>query len=300
MLLLQSFSYGNLIFLGILALYGLIVLFSIFVVTRQKTSKILTLFGRFHKATSPGLSMKLPWPFVTMDGVIELNIQEIKGEVTVKSSDNAFLTIPWALQFKVIESKVKEAYYELDDPQAQMTSYILNTLRGEASNLTMEQLFKSNESFEKAVDETLSLRFDKYGYEIINVLVDDPQPSEELKVAFDEVIASKREKEAAQNKADAVRIKMIGEAEAEGESLKIKAKAFKEFRKEIAEGNSEAIKVFLHDIEDGGLSSKDVLSFFDGVDLRDAIRDAAKHPGNMIVVPVDYKNNLTLPPLKNE
>ena len=275
-------------------LYAIIAIITSFVVTRQKTSVVLTMFGKFHKNTSPGLSLKIPWPIVVKDGVIELNIQEIKGEVTVKSSDNAFLTIPWALQFRVIEAKVEQAYYELDDPQAQMKSYILNTLRGEASNLTMQELFKSNESFERAVDETLSQRFDKYGYEIINVLVDDPQPSNELKTAFDEVIASKREKEAAQNKADAVRIKMIGQADAEGESLKIKARAFKEFRKEIAEGNSEAIKAFLHDI-DSSITAKDVLEFFEGVDLRDAIRDSSKNPGSTVIIPVDFKNNITLP-----
>lgn len=279
---------------AILGVYAVIALLTSIVITRQKTSVILTMFGKFHKSTAPGLSFKIPWPIVMKDGIIELNIQEIKGEVTVKSSDNAFLTIPWALQFRVIESKVEQAYYELDDPQAQMKSYILNTLRGEASNLTMQELFKSNESFERAVDETLSQRFDKYGYEIINVLVDDPQPSEELKKAFDEVIASKREKEAAENKADAVRIKMIGQADAEGESLKIKARAFKEFRKEIAEGNSEAIKAFLDDI-DSSITAKDVLEFFEGVDLRDAIRDSSKNPGSTVIIPVDFKNNITLP-----
>jgi len=287
-------SPGGTIVFVLLAIYGVIAVITSFVVTRQKSSVVLTMFGKFHKSTKPGLSLKLPWPIVVKDGVIELNIQEIKGDVTVKSSDNAFLTIPWALQFKVIETKVEQAYYELDDPQAQMKSYILNTLRGEASNLTMQELFKSNESFERAVDETLSQRFDKYGYEIINVLVDDPQPSNELKVAFDEVIASKREKEAAQNKADAVRIKMIGQADAEGESLKIKARAFKEFRKEIAEGNSEAIKAFLHDI-DNSITAKDVLEFFEGVDLRDAIRDSSKNPGSTVIIPVDFKNNITIP-----
>ena len=287
-------SVPMLIFYVFLLVYGFIALVTSFVVTKQKTSVVLTFFGRYLKNTKPGLSLKAPWPFVQKDGVIELNIQEIKGDVTVKSSDNAFLTIPWALQFRVIETKVKEAYYELDDPQSQMKSYILNTLRGEASNLTMQQLFKSNESFERAVDETLSQRFDKYGYEIINVLVDDPQPSAELKKAFDEVIASKREKEAAENKADAVRIKMIGQADAEGESLKIKARAFKEFRKEIAEGNSEAIKAFLEGV-DTSITAKDVLEFFEGVDLRDAIRESSKNPGSTVIIPVDFKNNITLP-----
>lgn len=291
----ETLTLGKGILHGFLLIYGLIVLFSSFVVTQQKTSKILTMFGKYYGCTNPGLQMKLPWPFVVQEDEIALNIQELKGDVTVKSSDNAFLTIPWSLQFKVLEDKIKEAYYELDNPQEQMQSYILNTLRGEASNLTMEQLFKSNESFEKAAHETLKEKFSKYGYEIVNVLIDDPQPSDDLKQAFDRVISSKREKEAAENIAASVRIKMIGEAEAEGESLKIKAEAFKEFRTKIAEGNSEAIEKFLEGIKDKKLTSADVLEFFAGVDLRDTIRDASKNAGSLIIVPVDFKNNITLP-----
>lgn len=295
----ETLTIGKGIFHGILLIIGLILVFSSFVMTQQKTSKILTMFGKYHGCTQPGLSLKLPFPFVVQEAEVELSVQQLKGDVTVKSSDNAFLTIPWALQYKVMKNKVKESYYELDDPTKQMKAYILNALRGEASNLTMEDLFKSNESFEKVVNNTLSEKFDKYGYEIVNVLVDDPQPSDELKDSFDRVIASKREKEAAQNEADAAKIKMIGEAKAEGESLKIKGEAFKDFRKAIAEGNSESISLFLSDIKDGSLKASDVLDFFSGVDLRDAIRDASKNKGNMIIVPVDYKNNITLPSISN-
>lgn len=291
----MEISITTLIVIGFFGLWALITVLTSFVITQQKTSKVLTLFGKYYKCTRPGLSMKPPWPFVIQKDSLELNIQELKGEVDVKSSDNAFLTIPWALQFKVIASKVKEAYYELDEPRRQMKSYIVNTIRGKASDLTMQQLFQSNEGLELAANEALTKSFDEYGYEIVNVLVDDPQPSKELKTAFDKVIASKREKEAASNEAEAIRVKMVGEAEAEGESLKIKARAFKEFRKEIAEGNSDAIKAFLTDIEDGKLNSKDVLNFFEGVDLRDAIRDASKNKGSLVVVPVDFQSNLTLP-----
>lgn len=285
----------NIVLLSVFGLIGVIILFSIFVITEQKTSKILTFFGKYRRATQPGLAMKAPWPFVQVETTMQLNVQEIQGEVTVKSKDNAFLTVPWALQFQVIRKKVKEAYYELDDARGQMESYILNTLRGEASNLTMQELFQSNESFEKAVNSTLQEKFGQYGYSIINVLVDDPQPSKEVRQSFDLVISSKRKKEAAVNEAEAIKVKMVGEARAEGESLEIKGKAFKQFRHDIAEGNSEAMQLFLKDIPDKAINSKDVLDFFAGVDVREAIRDAASKKGNLVVVPVDFQQNITLP-----
>jgi len=291
---------ANIILIVAFGIVGLISLFSIWVITQQKTSKILTMFGKYYGSTKPGLSMKLPWPFVIQEATMPLNIQEIKGEVTVKSLDNAFLIVPWALQFQVIETKVKEAYYELDDAKGQMESYILNTMRGKASDLTMQELFQSNVAFEEEVSKVLSERFGGYGYRIINVLVDDPQPSKDVKISFDRVISSKREMEAAENEAEAVRIKLVGEAKAEGESLEIKGKAFKQFRQDIAEGNSDSIRVFLKDLPDDFLNSKDVLDFFAGVDVREAIRDAAAKPGNLVVVPVDFQQNLTLPNFTGE
>lgn len=290
---INSLTIGQWIFNLMLVLIIADVVLTSIVVTQQKTSKILTMFGKFHKVTQPGLSFKLPWPIVTQEAKIGLQVRQLKGEIMVKSSDNAFLVMPYALQFQVNPNKVKEAYYELGSPSKQMDSYIVNTLRSESSKLTMEQLFNSNEVIETAISSNLGAKFEKYGYDIVNTLIDDPQPSKELKQSFDRVIASKREKEAAKNIAEATKIKMVGEASAEGESLKIKGEAFKEFRMKVAEGNTEAIEKFLEN--DSSLTSKDVLNFFAGVDLRDAIRDASKNEGSTIIIPVDFQNNVTLP-----
>jgi len=257
---------------------------SFFVVVKQKTTKIIEVFGKYSGTKTAGLNFKPPFPLSFVAATVPLNIQEAAGSVGVKSIDNAFLEVPWKVQYRVLEDKVKEAHYELENPEGQMKSYVVNTVRSEASGMTMDQLFKSKDAFETAVSETLSETFQRYGYEIINVLVDDPQPSDDLKKAFDKVLASERDKEAASNRAEAKRIEMVGEAKAEGESLEIKAESFKKFRTKIAEGNSDAINKFLNGTT--GLVSKDVLEFFEGVDTRDAIRDASKGPGTVVVVPV--------------
>lgn len=290
---LESIGLQNAIIFGVIALLLIIMVCTMIVVTGEKTSKILTVFGSFQRNTSPGLSFKAPWPFVEVSGIVDLNIMEIKGRVTVKSKDNVFLEIPLALQYHVVNSRVREAFYELDNPVAQMKSYLSNTLRGEATKLTMDELFMSNKEFEVAVDNMLTSKFDDYGFAIDNVLIDDPEPSEQLRESFDRVIASKREKEAAENEAEALKIKMIGEAKAEGESLKIKGDAFKDFRMKIAEGNKEAVDAFIKG--DENLTSRDVLDFFAGVDLRDTIRDASKNKGTLFVIPADFGGSFVLP-----
>ena len=283
---------GWLVYACIYVIIPLIVsgwLLSCFVITKQKTAKIVETLGKFSGVRRAGLSFKLPYPIGVVAATVPLNIVKAADEVGVKSSDNAFLGVPWNVHFRVIEDKIKEAHYELDNPVGQMKSYITNSIRGKANDMTMNDLFKSKDAFEKEVSGTLGETFSKYGYEIVSVLVDDPQPSEALREAFDKVLGSERDKEAASNRAEAKRIEMVGEAKAEGESLVIKAKSFKAFRSEIAEGNADAISKFLKGTE--GLVAKDVLEFFEGVDTRDAIRDAAKHEGTVVVIPTNQSGS---------
>ena len=61
----------------------------------------------------------------------------------------------------------------------------------------------------------------EYGYDIVNVLVDEPQPSPEVQAAFNRVIAAQREREAAENEAEAQRIRLVGVAEAEKTSKRL-------------------------------------------------------------------------------
>ncbi|TSC81676.1 MAG: membrane protease subunit, stomatin/prohibitin [Parcubacteria group bacterium Gr01-1014_20] len=219
---------------------------------------------------------------------MNLKIQEIVEKVGIKTKDNVFLVMPVKVQLKVIEGKVREAHYELDDPFTQISSYMVNVVRSKANDLTMDEVFQSKDTFETAVIAELKVRFEQYGYEVINVLVDDPVPSEEIKTAFDRVIASKRALEAAQNEAEATRTKMVGEAKAEAESLEIKATAYVAQRKTICTGLKEAVGL-LAGVE--GVDENRILNYLEGIDLRDTIRDASKGPGTIIVVPTEMGTN---------
>ena len=70
--------------LSVLGILGLVLILTSFVITQQKTSKILTMFGKYHSTTKAGLSTKIPWPFVIQRVTIPLYQQQLKGEVTVK------------------------------------------------------------------------------------------------------------------------------------------------------------------------------------------------------------------------
>lgn len=274
----------NYIPLLIIAIIILWLIFSSIVVVRQKTLLIIELFGRFNSIKTPGLKLKIPAPFATVAGVINLKIQEVKAKIDVKTRDNAFLKFPVAVQFRVIESKAKEAFYELQDPVEQMSSYILNLIRSRAASLDMNELYTNKDEISNYVEAELKDELSKFGYEIVRVLIDQPEPSKEVADSFNRVIASQREKEAAQAQADALKVKLIGEAQAEAESLKLKAQAYVEQRKTLANGISDAMAELRTGLVD--VSDHQILDYFAGIDYRDTIREASKNPSAVIITPL--------------
>ncbi len=124
-------------------------------------------------------------------------------------------------------------------------------------------------------------KLSEYGHEIVTVLIDEPVPSKEVAGAFNRVIAAQREQNAATAEAEALKIRQVGEARANAEGLKLSAQAYVDQRKTLAEGIGEAMK----QIRDGlnGVSDQSILDYFAGIDQRDAIRDASKGNGSVVV-----------------
>lgn len=266
----------------IYTLVFLTIAYSCIFIVKGKTAAILETFGKPHKeGRTLGLQFKLPWPITNVVALIGLQQQEVGQEVSVKTKDNSFMTLPVKVQYKANSDPAGSvlAYYELENPEQQITSYILNNVRQTAATLDMIELYANRSDMEDKVQSTLSEKFQKYGYIIENVLVDEPQPSPEVRDAFNRVIASVREKEAAQNLADAKKIELVGIAKAEKESKKLQGEGISAMRNEIAEGMKEAIEK----ITAAGLSVEGSVKLLMDTNRLDTIGSAAAH-GNMVLV----------------
>lgn len=250
---------------------------SVVFVVRQQQVEVIERFGKYVRTARAGLNLKIPF-VEKRAGNLSLRIQELAEDVLAKSLDNAFLTVPVKVQYKIDEDKTKEAFYSLQNQSKQVSSYIVNTVRSTASEMTMEEIFKSKTKFEEGVNQTLNIKFGNWGFTVMNVLVDNPIPSQEVRLSFDKVISSKRLREAAENEAEAIRIKTVAGAKAEAESLTLKAKAYVDQRKTIAEGMTEIADA------KGGV----MLNYLIGIDTRDMVRDASKN-GAVVLVPTNYE-----------
>ena len=259
-----------------------VLLSSVLYVVKGKTAVILETFGRPHKlAVFPGLRVKWPWPITNIVARVNLQLQEIHADVSVKTSDNAFMTLPVKVQYRASDDAVGavKAHYELEAPEKQITSYVLNNVRQTASGMEMTELYANRDSVEQQVQDALSEQFARFGYIIENVLVDEPQPSSEVRDAFNKVIASKRLMEAARNEAEAARIKLVGAAQAEAESKKLQGEGMAQMRTAVARGLEEAMSTMAK----AGLKPEEAIRFLTDTNRIDAITNAAAH-GNTIIM----------------
>jgi len=274
---------GFYVMLGLVAV-AVMLLKSMVQIVPGKTAFIIETFGKpWNRALTPGLNFIMPWPIQVVAGKVSLQLMEIKTNVAVKTSDNVFLGLPVAVQYRADnhpEGTVK-AFYELAEPKEQISSFILNNVRQSAAKMTLEELFQNRDKLQLVVLEELAARFSAYGYIIEAVLVDQPQPSAEVQESFNRVIASQRLLDAARNEGEATRIKLVKEAEAEAESKRLQGEGIANMRKAIAEGIEESMKAIRKAAPK--LSDGDIMAFLTDTNRLDTISGAAMH-GNMIVV----------------
>ena len=262
------------------------------VVTPQQSIRMIETFGKYAGTRQAGLTIKAPFPIQSASRPFSLRLREIAVDVGMKSIDNAFVQVPIRVQFMVDPKRAREAYYLLEDAEGQITSYVINQVRATGGAKTFNELFTSRDAFESDVQELLEERMDEFGYVIRNVLVDDPQPSNELREAFDRVIASERLKEAATNEAEAERIKQVAGAQAEKESMVLRGEAISSFRKTITEGNAEAINSFTADT---GLTAADALAFITSINEMEAVGRASEAGGSVVFVAGSAKDKAVDP-----
>ncbi len=278
---------GSVTLIIILIIIGLLVLNSMIMVVGQQTVAVTEIFGRFADVKPAGLRFKFPWP-VSVEARMpsgrrmSMRLRELRHTVSVKTADNAFVDFPVAVQFRVRPDRVKEAFYELEDPEGQITSFVLNVVRAEGAKSSLEDLYTAKLAVELAVKQELGERLAAYGYDIVNVLVDQPQPSEEVQRAFNRVIAARREQEAARNLAEAERIRRVGIALAEKESKQLQGEGIAQQRLAIANGYRDAMENLKHVMPD--VSEETILAMLMMTNHWDTIRDAAQAEGNVILL----------------
>jgi regulator of protease activity HflC (stomatin/prohibitin superfamily) len=225
-----------------LLLFGFVVLFSSFFTVKQQTAVIIERFGKFNSVRTSGLQMKIP----LVDRIVArvgLKIQQLDVIVETKTLDDVFVKLKISVQYVVLKNKVYEAFYQLEYPHDQITSYVFDVVRAEVPKMKLDDVFVKKDDIAIAVKTELQDAMLDYGYDIIKTLVTDIDPDAQVKEAMNRINASEREKIAAQFEGDAARILIVEKAKAEAESKRLQGQGIADQRREIARGLEESVEV---------------------------------------------------------
>ena len=218
------------------------ILISSFFVVKQQTAAVIERFGRFQSIRNSGLQMKIPL-VDRVAGRLSLKIQQLDVIVETKTLDDVFVKLKVSVQYVVIRTKVYDAFYKLEYPHEQITSYVFDVVRAEVPKMKLDDVFVKKDDIAIAVKAELQDAMLDYGYDIIKTLVTDIDPDAQVKAAMNRINAAEREKIAAQFEGDAARILMVEKAKAEAESKRLQGQGIADQRREIARGLEESVEV---------------------------------------------------------
>jgi len=217
-------------------------LFLTFFIVKQQSAAVVERFGKFVYVRQSGLQLKIPI-VDNVAGRLSLRIQQLDVVVETKTKDDVFVKLKVSVQFKVIKEKVYDAFYKLDNPADQITSFIFDVVRAEVPKLILDDVFIKKDDVAIAVKSEIQEAMTEYGFQIIKTLVTDIDPDAQVKESMNRINASEREKVAAQFEGEAQKILIVEKAKAEAESKRLQGQGIADQRREIARGLEDSVKV---------------------------------------------------------
>ena len=237
---------------------AVILLLGSIVIVQEKTAVIIQRLGKYNRVLHSGLGFRIPI-IEGKAGKVNLKTQQLDVSIETKTLDNVFVHMQVSVQYLVMNSKVKEAFYSLDDPEAQISSYIFDDVRAEVPKMELDDVFAKKDDIAVAVKNNLSSSMQEYGFNIVKALITDIDPDHHVKESMNRINAAKRDKEAALEEAEAKKIKIVKQAEAEAESKRLQGEGVAQQRLEIVKGFKESVEDFQQSLED--VSHAEVMQF---------------------------------------
>ena len=269
------------IFLGIFGIIVLIIILSTLFIVQQQTVAIIERFGKFRRTAGAGLHARAPFGIDCIVQRVQLRIQQNNIEIETKTKDNVFVRLNLAVQFQVDSKKVVDAYYKLSEPFTQIRAYVEDAIRSSLPKYTLDESFEKKDDIARDVFDSVSMEMSEYGYIIIKTLITSIEPAQEVKDSMNAINAAQRQRQAAQELANADKIKIVTAAEADAEKDRLHGEGIANQRKAIVDGLSESF----NELKASGLSERDIMSILLTEQYLDALNTFAKNGNHAIFLP---------------
>lgn len=239
-------------------------------------------FGKYTRTLEPGLNFIIPF-VEKISHKQSLRVQQLNVSIETKTADNVFVIARVSVQYFVESAAAAyNAFYQLDDPEEQITSYVFDVVRAQIPRQTLDNVFDNKDEISNVVMEQLQDAMEEFGFRIRNTLVTDIDPDDDVKRSMNRINAAERERRAAEHEAEAERIKIVKKAEADKESKILAGQGVAGQRKAIAEGLRESIDMVVD--EKNGIGADHVVYLLTFTNYVDALEAIGKE-GTVVMVP---------------
>ena len=279
------------LFLIIIAVVVVLLLRGAYTVGNQYAAIIET-WGQFKEIQGSGFHWMNP---ISDKKVATVSLRTMKNafEIDAKTEDNVTIGLKVSVQYHVSyekgrvpqESGVYKSFYTLQEPVGQMRDFVTDALRSAIPGYTLDEVFAKKDDIAQDVNDTVAGLMDAYGFTITSTLITKIALPTEVEDSMNKINAAQRERAAAQDLAEADRIKRVTEAKAEAEAMQQAGEGIAAQRKAIAEGIKDSLEV----IQETGVSNAEANQLFMFSQWTEMMNEFAKTgKSSTVVLPSDF------------
>ncbi len=242
----------------VLVALALILLFKSFVIIQQGFMGVVTIFGKYRRVVSPGLSLRIPFIEVIFKKISTQN-RSVEMEFQAVTQDQANVYFKSMLLYSVMDEKeetIKRVAFKFIDDRSLMQTLVRTiegTIRAYVASKRQAEVLSLRNDIVEHVKSEIDNRLEEWGYHLQDLQINDITFDEVILTSMSKVVASSNLKAAAENEGQALLITKTKAAEAEGNAIKIAAQAEREaaqlrgqgvalFREEVAHGMQNAAR----------------------------------------------------------
>lgn len=259
-------------------------------VVEQQHAVIIERLGKFNRIVNAGFHVKVP-VIDRKAATVSLRTMKNGFGIDVKTQDNVTIGLEVSAQYHVsydmgagpADSGIYKSYYMLQEPVDQMRDFI--------TVYTLDEVFAKKDDIAKDVNATVSEQMAAYGFTLVSTLITKIALPTEVENSMNDINAAQRKRAAAQELAEADRIKRVTEATAEAEAMEKAGEGIANQRKAIALGIKDSLEI----IQETGVGNDEANQLFMFTQWSEMMTEFARTgKTSTVVLPSDFSQSASM------
>ncbi len=251
---------------------------------------IVMRFGEHVDTTQSGLHWHMPIPIERVEKVNVAERRQLPFKATVLTQDENIIDLQGTLQYQITDAN--KFLFNVRLPEVSLSQAIESALRLTVGQSKMDYIItEGRDEIAHRINRTVQDIVDQYGtgLAIIEVNIQDVNPPQAVRQAFQDVIQAREDKQRLINEAEAYRNEVIPKARGAAARLREEADAYKQEVVARAEGEAERFVQLLKEYKKAPKVTRDRLY----LDMMESVLDNS----SKVLIDVDGGNNLLYLPL---